>query len=873
VTPRHLLNGLRALTRRRHEDADLADEIRAYLEADIQAKVSAGMTPLKAERAARTAMGSRAAVGDSVHDVGWEIRFEHAWRDVRRGLHAARIRGWRGVFVVLLLGISLAANTVVFSAADSFVLRPVPYPDANRLVQIGEISPFSGWSPWIAPESVRAWRSTRELFSSIYGYQSNLGRADFAFLPLASVEPGLLETVGARPIAGRLLMPDDAKAGAPPVVVLAEELARQKFGTPELAVGQSLKVDKSLAVVVGVLPVSFRFPSGNERIWAPLDISSLPPNRFVANVGLMAPGLSAADAAAGVKARTAAVTSQLSPPFNGFTRDLQVRAFGPAATGSLRQLFLLLCAAAGALLLVACANVVNLELASAVATRRRQAIALALGASPASLLRAALVEGAVSLIAAMGLAVSLSYAAIGWLVAHLPDKATKALVNPLNADVRALWFMGGIAVGVWLLTSLPPALAAANTSVLDALRVESRSFAGSRRSRCVRHWLTVGEMAVTVIVLIGGSLAVRTYNSLLIIPKGFDTTGLVAVDVRLPPGSSVLPRDLNEQLLEQFRMRPDVVAVSMTGANPPATAGGAGGTLTIEGRSGDFGRVQFGPYDADADFFTKTMRLPIRDGRDFRPDDPPNAVIVDELFAKRFWPDGHSVGARFRIGAGWPEVMENGYLIVGVAAHLRSSRDALTSPSDEFFPIYRHPPSLNTFSNLAYAVRLSDASHIDEVRAMVRALAPGAVVRVDAVEARYAEAFANQLMAASIMSAFGGASFLIAIAGLYSVMAFLVAARSREIGVRMAVGASRVDITRLVLTSAARLVGSGVAIGVFAALIVSRLASSLLFGVAPTDPTTYVGVVAAVVMTGLVATWLPVRRAAQIDPVVALRVE
>ncbi len=880
---RRLIVGLRTLVMRRRHDADLDDELGAYVSAVADARIAAGMGRAAAERSARAELGSRAAVRDLVHDVGWEARGDRLWCDLRRAGRGLRARRWRGVFVVVLLGVALAANTVVFSATDSFVLHRLPYPNASRLIELGEESPFAGggWQSSIFPETLPVWRGFTDLFSEFYGYQTQTGLSYVAtgegprFITCASVEPGLLDVLGARPVAGRLFASDDGRAGAPPVALIAEELAREEFGSPQLALGKTVAIGNLSPTIVGVLPVAFRFPSGSERIWTPLDVAALAPNRSVSTVAIAAPGRSVEAVASAVWDRGPAVGGHASPPRNTIKRETRARPIGAGLVDSrLRRLFILLCAAAGCLLIVACANVANLELTGALARARLQAIEMALGASRGSLVRTALLEGMAGVAAATSLAVVLASSVTTWMGRHLPAKMTSALVNGLDVDARALWFMTAIAAGVWALTSLPVAVAAARADVLDTLKLDARTLSGSRQSTRVRHILTAAEMAVTVLVLIGGSLAVRSYNALLAIPKGFDTTGVVSVDVRLRPGDDSTPQAVNEMLLKQIRAREDVISASFVGASPPATAGSSGGALIIDGRPDPLGQVQLGPYDADADFFAKTMRLPIRAGRDFRSDDPPNAVIVDELFAKRFWLAGDVVGARFRTGAGWPGILENGgYYVVGVAAHIRTSRDGLTSASEQFFPIYRRPVPLNPFSILSYAVRLKDARGADNLAAMIRALAPTAILRVQTLEARYGEAFANEGLAASVMSAFGGFAFVVAMVGIYGVMAFFVAARTREIAVRLAVGADQAAIVRMVVASSVRVVAIGVGAGTAGAFAAAQWAGSLLFGIASADPWTYAGVAVAVVVTGLVATWLPARQAARIDPVIALRAE
>ena len=793
-----------------------------------------------------------------------EIRW--AWRGVRG-------RGWRGVIVIGLLALALAANAVVFSAADSFVFHRVQYADADRLVEIGRDQVF-GWSNYAPPESFPVWRSFTDLFASVHAYQGRgagtylKGGDGPRFVSDAAVEPGLLDLLGARPIAGRLFVSSDAHAGDATVAIVGEEIARQEFGTPEQALGRTLSMGKATPSIIGVLPAAFRFPSGAERIWTPLDLASQK-NSSAAFIGKMAPGMTIDRLNTAVTDRDAAVQSRLSPPWNKMTRKepLQAKSILPAQVDPrLRRLFALLSAAAGCLLLIACANVINLELATAMMRSRTHAVEIALGASRGTLLRTALLEGAIVLSVAGAIGAGLAWQGVALLAARLPAATTAALANRLDIDPRTFFFMVGLTVITWLVTTLPIGFVSLKTDVLDALKLESRTSSGSRSGARVRQLLTVGEVAMTVLLLVGAMLTARSYSALLAIPKGFDTSSLVSVAVRQAPDASEKKQDLQDRLLAAIKSRDDVVNAAVVGASPPGSGGAINANLTIVGRPEPLGRVTLGLYEADLDYF-KTMRLPLRAGRDFQAGDPQGDVIIDEGFAKRYWPTGDAIGSRFSLGkAGWGDAHE--FTVIGIAAHMRTQSDSVSAASDEFFPVY-HP--MGDYTPLEFAVRLDDPSRVDQLTSMVRTLAPGARVRTESIFDRYANMFANEMLAASIMSAFGVFAFLVAIAGIYSVMAFLVAGRTREIGIRMALGADHGTISRLVLGSSVRLVIIGSVIGVGGALAVARWAGNLLFGISPSDPLTYASVTAAVFVTTLLATWQPTRQASKVDPSLLLR--
>jgi predicted permease len=832
----------------------------------IRRRADSGRLSLPAPRR-WSGLGTDASLKQHGDQIALEVRW--AWRGLRS-------RGASALLIILLLGLALAANIIVFASADSFVFTRVPYRDASRLVEIGTPSDF-GWRNSVPPETVPVWRSFTDLFSAVHTYQARgagtylSGGEQPRFVASAAASPGLLDMLGVRPIAGRLFVMSDAHREPATVAIVAEEIARQEFGNPELALGRTLKMGSATPTIIGVLPSAFRFPSGAERIWTPLDMASQPVYQSSTMLAKMAPGMTLETIDAAVRGRSASAYSHVSAPSYAGGMPMGARSILPAQVDPrVRRLFILLCAAAGCLLLVACANVINLELATTVMRARTFAVEIALGASTGMLVRTALLEGAIVLAAAAGLGAALARQVLVFLSVELPTAMTTQLVKPLAFDAHALLFMFAIGVAAWLGTSLPAAIVALRTNVLDMLKLDARTLSSSRGGTRVRQILTVAEVAITVLLLVGALLNVRSYAALLAIPKGFDTTDVVSLNVRQAPSvagvdgrqRSLMAKDLQQQLFAAITSRPDVVSATVVGSSPPDAGGGVGAQLQVVGREKADGTVTFGLFSIDEHYF-KTMRLPLTEGRAFIASDPSSTVIVDEGFAKRHWPNGDALGARFNLGgSGWNGTHE--WEIIGVAAHMRTFHDSVSAASDDYFPIYARMEATNPA--LGFVVRLSDPSKAGDLTSMVRTLAPGAIIRSDFIRDRYAGVFANEMLAASIMSAFGVFAFLVAIAGIYGVMACLVAGRTREIGIRMALGADRAAINRFVMGSSLRLVAVGAAIGLLAAVAAARFAQSLLFGVSVADPRIYGVVALAVITTALIATWQPARRAARIDP-------
>lgn len=805
-------------------------------------------------------------------------------RDLRWAWRGFLGRGWRGVMVVALLAVALAANTVVFSAADSFLLQPSPYPHAERLVSIGRATTFEPWVDYGSAATIAGWRSHKDLFSQVLAFGSEISAAVSSgvdgphSVPAATVEPGLMELLGAKPVAGRLFIAGDQprytetnrigrRLYAPTMSIISESLAQEQFGGAAAAIGQPLLLGTSSTTIVGVVPADFKFPTGTERIWTPLDISLLNPQNGSRFLEQLAPGVTFARAAAAVRARDAAVVGQLPPPYNKYPQEpAGLRRLGDSGDSRLRKIVWLLLGAAGCLLLIACANVVNLELAAAIPRARNSAIAIALGASPTSLLVAALLEGAIGVAFSVGVGVALAWQAARGLNALLPASVSGALANPIDIDARTLAFMAVIAAVAWCVTTLPVALVSLRTNVIGTLRVETRSSSGSATGVLVRRALTSAEVALSVLLLVGALLASRSYSSLLAIPKGFNVAGVVELAVGQQAGSAETSTALQDRILSAVRSAPFVSYAGAASSVPPGGGGAINGQLTINDQL-QTDRVTASGFGVDPEFFS-AMALPIVEGRAFSSADPLSAVVIDQGFARKYWPNGSPIGSvinfgKASLGAGGPL-----YTVVGVAAHMRNSRDTPTGVSPDAFPLYYR---LSDYAPLWFAVRLTDDSRLPDLKTLVRTVTPTSRVRVEFVRDHYAKVYANEMIAASIMRVFGVLALIVAVTGIYSVMAYMVAGRTREIGLRMALGADGRNITSMVLSSSLKMVLLGAAVGVGAALIAARWGSSLLFGVSPRDPWIYSSVAFVVIATAVIATWRPALVASRVDPSSLLR--
>jgi len=801
---------------------------------------------------------------------GW-----HPLRELQWAWRGVRARGWRAGLEIGLLGVALAACTIGFSATDALLVRRVPYPAAERLANLGSLS----------PAALDGWRRQTDLFAGVHGHVTRpaflVGENQPAIVDVADVTPGLIEMLGVAPRWGRLPAAADLDDPSIDPVAISEALARERFGDAAAAVGRRLLTTDKPFLVVGVMPRGFRFPAASYQVWRALDVRSRV--RFVRGIARLAPGQSLETIGAAVQSRAAAVgaASGASPA----TRPPVPSAFGAAgADDHSRTPLLVIAAAALCLLLTACANVASLELAGAMTRSRTFGIRSALGASRDSLVRGSLIEGLIVLAPATLAAGALALWGTSALSVRLPERVFDS-VNAIDLDARALVFMALTAAAAWTLVSMPIAVVASRSHLAAALRHDSRSAAASTGSARLRRALTMAEVALAVLLLAAGTLYARTYRSLVALDKGFDSANLAVLSLTLPTQSypTASARSLLETAVKaRLAARGDVVAVTGGAGSLPPSRGEAyeAAQLEIDGRVAGHESLSIRVARIDDAFFT-TLGVPLTRGRRPVPSMTTEAVI-DETMARAFWSGEEAVGRQFRIGPGGPALT-----VVGVASHVRSDADDVDAPSGSSFQIYvpRQPPAetaaappqsindLPLYGFLDFAIRLRPDARFEDILSDIRAIDSRFRLRVQRMDDVYASRFEDTWLATSLVSAFAGLAFVLAVTGVYGVMSYLVAGRRREIGIRMALGADRADVGRLVVTSALQLVAIGTVIGIAGALLLARWTSSQFYGVSATDPATYLAVAATILVTALLATWQPARQAARVDPAVTLRAD
>ena len=787
-----------------------------------------------------------------------------AWRGIRA-------RGWTAAFTIGLLALAVAANGIVFSVADALVFNTVPYPGADRITTFVDAARPNG------PTSISkaAFKELAEQSDALKYLAAYNGTAIFLTgegaaerVTALNVTPQLMAVLGVRPEWGRSLSPSDILPTDSDAVLVSAALATTRFGHPAAAVGRTLETTDLPLRIIGVMPADFRFPGGREQIWRGFDLEGpLAKNVFATTaLGRLRDDLTFQ----ATVARLATSGGPIPRPFEGRRSD-------PTR-------YWALLGAAACLLLTACANAASVELAMAVGRSRTYAIQRSLGASKWLLARVSLIEGALIVGAAALVGTGVASLALQLLASALPDLYRTIPVNPIDLDYRVIAFMVVVSVFVWVVTTIPVILFASAVPLVDVLKRASHSQAGSAKGTWTRHILTVTQMALATMLLVGSLLFTRTYLSRINIEKGFDSTNLAEVSLTIPPQLFDQRPVVMTDLLGRLKALPGVEAIMPTVPPQSANVPSRSDSLEIDGVALATPKLLLSTKTVPWNYHD-VLRIPLRSGRPFTIGEPPAHVIISEHFAKKFWPDG-AIGHTFR-----ESPADRALQVIGVAAHVRTIDDGRTGLEGDRFLYYvpEQPPrprpsqagitrrtetrGSSVTGYLSLTIRVDSPDRLNDVLDVAKSSAPKFQASVALVDHEYAKWEADTLVQTQVISSFGVLAFMMAIAGVYGVMAFLVASRRRELGVRIALGASHGDVVSLVLGSATRLALVGAGLGLIGAFVGARYVESQLSGVSPTDPLTYVTVSIVVIAGATLATWWPARQAARVDPAIALRAE
>jgi putative ABC transport system permease protein len=879
---------LRSLARGRRVEQDLDNELRFHLEQQLEENLAAGMPPAEARSAALRKLGGVPQIQEECRDMRRTDNIENLWRDLRYALRMLRKSPSFTAVIVLTLALAIGANSAIFSVIDGVLLRPLPYPEADRIVRIFFHSADYPTFP-LNPFDFRDFRARNRSFESLAGYAhadlqlSGAGQPE-RFTSFA-VTAGFFHTLGLRPARGREFTANDEIPGNQQQVILSDRLWRNRFAADPNILGRKVTLDSRPYTVAGVMPPGAEHP-GNEYngvahgetvdLWWPFAFDGDPNQRgshFLEAIGRLKPGVPAAAA----QAEMNALIAQLAREHPGFLDGWQALAIPlyREIVGSSERLLFVLLGAVGLVLLIACANAANLLLARATARQREIAVRTALGASRSRLVRQLLTESLLTACLGGALATAIAVAGVRVLVSLLPAGFPRAGAIHVDAAVFAFTLLVALATGV--LFGLAPALQAARTDVQDNLRAGGRGSGAHRGHLRLRSALVVGEVGLACLLLIGAGLMLRSFVNLLRADPGFRPGHLLTARVSLPY-ATYKPTDAPHFWTRLCASLDSAAGIRAAGAGTDLPWTGYDdnfGGLNIEGRKAPAGQDFHARYHVASPGYFRAVGIPLVRGRFFTPGDDmkaPLALIVNQSMARRYWPNEEALGKRVAIDDHPKE--QDWMTIVGIVGDVKDKPDSPTAEMAFWWPIEQSPVGVN--NNMAVVMRGSSdpALLANALRQAVRQIDPTlAVANVRPMDDIADANVSTPRFALFLVALFAALALTLATIGIYGVISYAVSQRTHEFGLRMALGAQAGDVRRLVLRQGAKLALLGVALGLVGALALGRVLRSLLYDVSAADPVTFTSVAALAIAIAALACYLPARRATSVDPANALRSE
>ena len=803
-------------------------------------------------------------------------------QDLRFALRTLRKNPGFTLSAVITLALGIGANAAIFTVTSSVLIKPLPYRDPGRLVLLatqrrGDRGSAQGG---FSLNRYDMLRSRSRSFSGLAVFANDsfnlTGHGDPEQVPIARVSPNFFSVLGLKPQLGRAFTDDEGSPGGKFVVMISDALWHRRFGGDPSIVGQTINLDATSYTVIGVVPAGIQFPFlGPAEVWTPryFELTFMTPQHLRSGVSYLQ-GVARLNAGATVESATAELSvldqqyNQENPkaPDGGPNISMMAGNLQDLTVADLRTRLLFLSAAVGLLLLIACANVASLLLSRGLARRREIAVRTALGASRSIIVQQLLTESVLLALLAGALGLGLSWAATQSLTAfggkNLPPGIS------IGIDWRVLAFIVAVSVLTGIAFGLFPAMQLSSTNMNSTLRDEGRGASASHARVQIKSMLVIGQVAFSMLLLVGAGLLVHSFARLLRIDPGFDSRNVLTMYVPLPTVKYAKPEQqvmFFDELLRRVSVLPGVQSAAVSAALPLAPIRIT--PMLPEGQpDAPLAQRPFMIIEATSPQYLQTMHIPLQSGRAFTDADnaqAPKVIIVNQSFARRFWPGQNAIGKHVVLGRGVPTE------VVGVAADVRNQSLAEEPQPQVYIPY----PQL-AWPNMNLFVRTATDPHslVASVRAQFAAVDPDQpVTNVQTVDELMDASRAQPRFTMFLLGAFSATALVLAIIGLYGVLAYSVAQRRQELGIRLALGAEQSSILRLVVGQGLRLALIGIALGLIAALALTRLMSSILYQVSAHDATTFIFVPLVFLLIALLASYLPARRATKVDPLEALR--